>query len=114
VTTLLTIPILGSLQRILGQDDHVRSLLASVVTQGVIACRYNGIEARFQVPQLAELADDPMADLRDDRGNIGIGGRLACDKAWREARLSAIEVDAFKEDAMEMEVGVRRRLYLIF
>jgi hypothetical protein len=46
------------------------------------------------------------ADLRDDRGNIGIGGRLACDKAWREARLSAIEVDALKEDAMEMEVHI--------
>ena len=54
-----------------------------------------------------------MADLRDDRGNLGIGGRLACDKAWREARFSAIEIDALKEDAMEMEVGVRRRLYLI-
>jgi hypothetical protein len=47
-----------------------------------------------------------MADLRDDCGNIGIGGRLACDKMWREARLSAIEVDALKEDAMKMEVQI--------
>jgi hypothetical protein len=45
-----------------------------------------------------------MADLRDDRGNIGIGGRLACDKTWREARLSAIEVDALKEDDMKMDI----------
>jgi hypothetical protein len=37
---------------------------------------------------------------------IGIGGRLACDKTWREARLSAIEVDALKEDAMAMEVQI--------
>ena len=101
-------------EALLHRGGHGAGELGSVVTQGVIACRHSGIEARFQVPQLAELADDPMADLRDDRGNIGIGGRLACDKTWREARLSAIEVDALKEDAMEMEVGVRRRLYLIF
>src|SRR5215510_16474964 len=88
------------------RGGHGSGQLGSVVTQGVIACRHSGIEARFQVPQLAELAHDPMADLRDDRGNIGIGGRLACDKAWHEVRLSAIEVDALKEDAREMEVHI--------
>jgi hypothetical protein len=51
-----------------------------------------------------------MTDLRDDRGNIGIGGRLACDKAWHEARLSAIEVDALKEDAVKMQVQETRSI----
>jgi hypothetical protein len=93
-------------EALLHRGGHGASERGSVVTQGVIAGRHSGSEARFQVPQLAELAHDPMADLRDDRGNIGIGGRLACDKAWHEARLSAIEVDALKEDAMAMEVHI--------
>ena len=48
-----------------------------------------------------------------DRGNVRIAGWLALDKARLEARLGAIEVDAIKEDAMEMEVGVRPRLHLM-
>jgi hypothetical protein len=52
--------------------------------------------------------DDPPADFLDHGRHIGIGGRLALDEARREARLSAIEVDALKEDAMEMEVEIDR------
>src|SRR4029453_18912231 len=89
---------------LLHRGGHGSGQLGGVVAQGIIVGGHSSVEASLQVSQLAELAHDPMADLRDDRGHIGIGGRLACDKTWREARLSAIEVDALKEDAMEMEV----------
>jgi hypothetical protein len=54
-----------------------------------------------------------MADLLDHVGDVGIGRRLTRDKAGLEARLSAVAVDALKKDTMKMEIGVRRRLYLI-
>jgi len=62
---------------------------------------------------MAERADDTMADFLHDVCHVGIAGRRAREKAGLAARLGAIEVDPLQEDAMEMEVGVRRRLYLI-
>ena len=47
-----------------------------------------------------------MADLLDHGGDVGIGGRLACDKARLEALVGAIEIDPLKEDAMEMEIQI--------
>jgi len=85
-----------------------------VLHQGVIACRHRRIATRFEVPQTAELADDPMADFLNHVCHVGIAGRLDRDKAGLAARLGAIEVDALKKDTMKMEIGVRRRLYLIF
>ena len=55
-----------------------------------------------------ELADDPSADLLDHRGDVGITGRLAREKARLEALVGAIEVDPLEEDAMEMEVHIDR------
>jgi phenylpyruvate tautomerase PptA (4-oxalocrotonate tautomerase family) len=54
-----------------------------------------------------------MADLLDHVGDVGIGRRLTRDKAGLAARLSAVAVDALKKDTMKVQVGVRRRLYLI-
>jgi hypothetical protein len=36
---------------------------------------------------------------------------LACDKTWLEALVSAIQIDAFKENNMVMEIGVRPGLH---
>jgi hypothetical protein len=47
------------------------------------------------------------------RCHIGIGGRLACDKPGLETHGGTIEVDALQKEDMKMEMGVRRRLYLI-
>src|SRR5712691_3852267 len=47
--------------------------LGRVITQGVIACGRSRVNARLQVSQPTQRADDPPADLRDDRGNIDIG-----------------------------------------
>src|SRR5262249_673134 len=91
---------------LLHRGGHGSGQLGGVIAQGIRVGGHRRIETRLQVSQLAELAHNPMADLRDNRGDIGIGGRLDCDKAWLEARLSAIEVDALKEDAMEMEVQI--------
>jgi len=54
-----------------------------------------------------------MADLLDHGGDVGVGRRLTLDKPGLEACLGAIDVDALKKDTMKMEIGVRRRLYLI-
>ena len=62
---------------------------------------------------MAERANDPPTDLLDHGGDGGVGRRLPLDKPGLEACLGAIEVDALKKDAMKMEIGVRRRLYLI-
>src|SRR5262249_38296006 len=78
------------------------------IHQGVKAGRHDGVQTCFEVSQLAELADDPPADRLDHGGDIGIAGRLACEKAGLAARLGAIAVDALQEDAMAMEVHIER------
>ena len=62
---------------------------------------------------MAERADDPMTDLLDDGGDVNIGRWLILDKLGLAARCGAIEIDTFKEEEMKMDIGVRRRLYLI-
>jgi hypothetical protein len=54
-----------------------------------------------------------MADLLDHSGDVGVGRRLPLDKPGLAAGLGAVDVDTLKKDTMKMEIGVRRRLYLI-
>src|SRR5262249_55917789 len=54
------------------------------------------------------VPDDSVTDLLEHRGNVGIAGRLACDKPGLEAHGGTIEVDALHEDAMDMEVHIDR------
>jgi hypothetical protein len=54
-----------------------------------------------------------MTDLLDHGGDVGIAGGLTREKARREALVGTIEVDALQKEDMKMEMGVRRRLYLI-
>jgi len=63
---------------------------------------------------VAQLTDDAPTDLLDHGRYIGIGGRLALHKARLEVGLGAIQIDTLQEDTVEMEVGVRLRLHLIF
>jgi hypothetical protein len=78
------------------------------IHQGVKACRHDGVQTCFEVSQMAELADDPPADLLDHVGDVGVGRGLALEKAGLEARFSAIQIDALHEDAMEMQVQIDR------
>jgi hypothetical protein len=55
---------------------------------------------------VAQCTDDPPADLLDHRGDVGIAGRLALKKAWREALGGAIEVDPVEKDHMKMDIEV--------
>jgi hypothetical protein len=52
-----------------------------------------------------------MADLLDHRGDVDIGGWLGCDKTRLQTLGRAVYIDAFKEDNMEMQIGVRPGLY---
>jgi hypothetical protein len=62
---------------------------------------------------MAELADDTMADLVDHGGDVGVGRGLDREKAWLAPLVGTIEIDALQKNDMKMQVGVRRRLYLI-
>ena len=59
-----------------------------VISQGGIACRHTGVEARLQLSELAKLAHDLMADLLDHGGDVGVGRWLAFDKAQCEALIT--------------------------
>src|SRR6266568_6640500 len=85
---------------------HGTGELWCVLHQGIIACRHRRVATRFEVPQRAELADDSMADRLDYRGDVGIAGRLALEKARLAALVGAIQIDALEEDAMEMEIEI--------
>ena len=73
---------------------------------------------------MASLPDDPPTDLLEDRGNVRIDGWLALEKARLEARRGAIEIDALKNNTMQMDMQIegapealdkrhRSRLYLL-
>jgi hypothetical protein len=62
---------------LLYRGGHGSGQLGGVIAQGIIVGGHSRVEASLQVSQLAELAHDPMADLRDDCGNVGIRGKGA-------------------------------------
>jgi hypothetical protein len=71
---------------------HSTGEFGLVIAQGVIACGRSSVDARLQVSQVAQRADDSPADLLDHLSDIGIGGRLDFDKAWLEVLVIAIEI----------------------
>jgi hypothetical protein len=74
-------------------DGRVAAGLA-LVEQGIITCGHGGVDARLQVSQVAQCADDPPTDRRDRVCDVGIGGRLALDKARLATLGEAIPIDA--------------------
>ena len=52
----------------------VRASSGASSTRGVIAGGHRRVEARLQVSQPPQHAEDPMADLLDHRRNVSIGG----------------------------------------
>jgi hypothetical protein len=77
-----------------------------IVPERIIARGDGGGAVRLQVSQRAQRADDALADLLEDLGNVRIAGRLALDKARLEARCGAIEIDALKKDIMKMDMQI--------
>src|SRR5262249_37532057 len=51
------------------------------VEQRIIARGHSSFNPRLQISQPAQLTDDPVADLSEDLGNVGIARRLNFDKA---------------------------------
>src|SRR4030095_6237747 len=82
---------------------HGAGQLGGVIAQRIIACRHCGIDARFQVSQVAQFTDDAPTDVLDHGGDVRVGWGLALHKTWLEILVTAIQIDSFKEDAMEME-----------
>src|SRR5262249_34565126 len=93
---------------LLHRGGHGTGELGCVIDQRIISRGHGGDDARFQVPELPQFADDPPADRLDLRGDVGIVRRLALEKARLEALGSAIEIDPLEEDAMEMKVHETR------
>jgi hypothetical protein len=58
--------------------------LGFVMSQRVMACRDGHFEARLQVSELAELANDPSAHLMDHIGDVSIS-------RWTEFHKSGLE-----------------------
>jgi hypothetical protein len=55
--------------------------LGGIVAQGIMPRGHGDIHPRLQVSPPPQRANDPMADLLDHRGDVGIAGRLARDEA---------------------------------
>ena len=98
---------------LLDRGRHGAGKLRFGVEQRIIARGHCSLNSRLQISPPAQLTDDPVANLLEDLGNVGIAGRLDFDKARLEVRFGTIEVDALKEDNMKMDVGVRLRLHLM-
>jgi len=49
----------------------------------------------------------------DHGGDGGVGRGLDREKAWLAPLVGTIEIDALQKNDMKVQVGVRRRLYLI-
>src|SRR5207245_4324182 len=83
-------------------EDGIRD---ATVT-GVQTCALPIFATRFEVPQLAELAEDPPADFLDHGSDVRVRRWLAWHKTWLEALVRTIEIDALKEDHMKMEIEI--------
>ena len=64
------------------------------------------IATLLQVPKLLQLTDDPLADLLDHLGKVGIGRRLSLEKVRREPLGGAIEIDPLEDDEVEREIQI--------
>src|SRR5215831_13954505 len=78
------------------------------LAQGIIPGGHGGLDARFQIAQLAELANDSVADLPDHGGNVRVGRGLALEKAWRATLVRAIQIDSLQEEQVIVHMDETR------
>ena len=67
--------------------------LGCIIDERIISRGHRGVEARFQVPELPQCADDAPADLLDHVGDGGVRRWLAWEKAWWAPLVGAIQID---------------------
>jgi len=70
---------------------HGTGELGCVIDQRIISRGHGGVDARFQVPELPQFADDTPADFLDHVGDVGVRRWLTCDKVWRAPLVGAIK-----------------------
>jgi len=91
---------------LLHRGGHGTGQLRRVVKQGIISRGHGGVDARFQVPELPQCADDAPADLLDYVCDVGVSRWLAREKTRRAPLVGAIEIDPLKEDNMKMKMQI--------
>ena len=75
--------------------------------QGLVPGGHGIVDTCLQVSQVVWRADDPLTDLLEDLGNIGIAGRLVLDKAWFETLVCPLEKDPLDDDDMIMDIELQ-------
>ncbi len=91
---------------LLHRGGHGASELRLVVPERIVARGHHVLGARLERAPRAQLADDPLADLLEDRGDLRIGGRLLGAKTWREPLGGAVLIDPLKEDQVVMQIQI--------
>ncbi len=85
-------------EALLHRGGHSAGEFGAVVTQGIMPRGHHVIRASVQIPNLPQRPDDAPTDLLDHGGDVGIAGRLACDKARPQSLGRAVHIDACKEN----------------
>src|SRR5262245_14381872 len=91
---------------LLHRSGHRAGEFGCVISQGVIAGRHRGVATRFEIPQLAELTDDAMADLLDHRGDVRVRRGLAWHKTWLEALARTIKKHPLEEEQVIVHIQI--------
>ena len=85
---------------------HGTGELRCGVAQGIIPGGHGGLDARLQIAQPAERADDPPTDLLDHGGDVGVGRGLAREKAGCATFVGAIEIDPLQEEQWKLQIEI--------
>lgn len=84
----------------------VRASSGSAARTGSYPRRHHVLGARFQIPQAAERADDPLADFLEDCGDVRVRGRGLVQKTWPQALGGAIHKDPLEKKHVDVEVHI--------
>ncbi len=87
---------------------HGPGQLGRVAPERIVARGHHVLCAGLEIPQCAQRADNAPADRLDHLGHVGIGGRLALEKARLPSLGRAIDTDPLSQDNMIMHMRIER------
>jgi len=91
---------------LLHRGRHGAGQLGGVIDQRIISRGHGDVEARFQVPELPQFANDAPADLLDHVGDVSVSRWLARKKTRCAPLVGTIQIDPLKKDKMIMHVHI--------